>query len=50
LGTIARGKSADLIVLDRNPLRIAIEQVHDVQVLQTYIDGEKVFDRSDSGT
>jgi predicted amidohydrolase YtcJ len=50
LGSIARGKSADLIVLDRNPLRIPISQVHDVQVLQTYIEGEKVFDRSSAGT
>jgi predicted amidohydrolase YtcJ len=50
LGSIARGKAADLIVLDRNPLRIPITQVHEVQVLQTYIEGEKVFDRSDSGT
>jgi predicted amidohydrolase YtcJ len=45
LGTIVRGKSADLIVLDRNPLRIPITQVHEVRVLQTYIDGEKVFER-----
>jgi predicted amidohydrolase YtcJ len=50
LGTIARGKSADLIVLDRNPLRIPITEVHDVQVLKTYIGGEKVFDRSAAGT
>jgi predicted amidohydrolase YtcJ len=50
LGTIARGKSADLIVLDRNPLRIPVPEVHEVKVLQTYIEGEKVFDRSAGGS
>jgi predicted amidohydrolase YtcJ len=49
LGSIARGKSADLIVLDRNPLRIPVTEVHEVRVLQTYIDGEKVFDRAAVG-
>jgi predicted amidohydrolase YtcJ len=46
LGGIAPGRSADLIILDRNPLRIPITQVHEVTVLQTYIGGEKVFDRA----
>jgi predicted amidohydrolase YtcJ len=50
LGSIAPGKSADLIILDRNPLRIPITRVHEVQVLETYIAGEKVFDRSAGGT
>jgi predicted amidohydrolase YtcJ len=50
LGSIARGKSADLIVLDRNPLRIPLTQVHEVKVLQTYIEGEKVFDRAAAGS
>jgi predicted amidohydrolase YtcJ len=50
LGSIERGKSADLIVLDRNPLKIPVTELHAVQVLQTYIEGEKVFDRSNAGT
>jgi predicted amidohydrolase YtcJ len=49
LGSIARGMAADLIVLDRNPLRIPISEVHQVQVLQTYIAGEKVYERSAAG-
>lgn len=43
-GTIEVGKTADLIILDRNPVKIPITDVHNTKVLATYISGEKVFD------
>jgi imidazolonepropionase-like amidohydrolase len=41
LGSIEPGKDADLVVLSGEPFSVY------TQVLATYIDGEKVFDRSD---
>ncbi|WP_126173793.1 amidohydrolase [Altericroceibacterium xinjiangense] len=43
-GTLEQGKLADFIVLDRNIFTIPITDVHNTQVVMTYIDGEKVFD------
>lgn len=42
-GTLERGMLADLIVLDRNPYRVPITQVHDTQVKMTMISGEIVY-------
>ncbi|OYU36884.1 amidohydrolase [Novosphingobium sp. PASSN1] len=42
-GTLEPGKQADLIVLDRNPLTVAVGDIHDTRVLATYIAGEEVF-------
>ena len=41
IGSIEPGKDADLVVLSGEPFSVY------TQVLETYIDGEKVFDRSD---
>ncbi len=41
IGSLEVGKDADFIVLDGDPLSVY------TKVIQTYIDGEKVFDRSD---
>ena len=43
LGTLERGMLADLIVLDRNPYRISVTQVHDTKVKMTMINGEIVY-------
>ncbi len=43
-GSIEKGKLADLIVIDRDLLECPLEDVRSVQVLQTYLGGEKVFD------
>jgi len=43
VGTLERGMLADLIVLDRNPFKIPITQVHDTRVRLTLIDGEIVY-------
>ncbi|GGB91660.1 hypothetical protein GCM10007171_05950 [Dickeya fangzhongdai] len=41
-GSIELGKSADLIVLDRNLFKIPIKQVHKTKVLKTYYKGKLV--------
>lgn len=43
VGTLERGMLADLIVLDRNPYRIPIGQVHDTKVKMAMINGEVVY-------
>jgi predicted amidohydrolase YtcJ len=49
LGSLETNKIADFIVLDRNPFRIAITEVHKVKVLAAYINGERVYDGGPPG-
>ena len=44
LGTIERGKLADLVVIDRNIFEVPITQVHSTKVTMTMINGEVVYD------
>jgi predicted amidohydrolase YtcJ len=44
-GSLEVGKSADFIVLDRNPWEIPATDLADVTVTQTWFAGEQVFDR-----
>ena len=43
IGSIAVGKSADMIVLDRNLLEIPATDIHNTQVLTTVFRGEQVY-------
>jgi predicted amidohydrolase YtcJ len=43
-GAIDKGLLADLVVIDRNPFKIAVTDIHNVKVLQTYINGEVVYE------
>ena len=45
LGQIAPGYRADFTVLDRNPLTAAAPTLLETKVLQTWIGGERVFER-----
>ena len=42
-GTLAPGKRADLVVLDRNPLSCPPDELRDIQVVETIKDGETVY-------
>ncbi len=43
LGSLERGKRADFTVLDRNPLSVDPEQIADIQVLATVVDGTPTY-------
>lgn len=42
-GSLEPGKFADLIVLDRNPLKIPVEEVSKTEVLLTVVGGKEVY-------
>ncbi len=43
IGSLAPGKQADLIVLDRDVFSVSDEELFDTQVLQTYFAGKRVY-------
>ena len=42
-GSIRKGLLADLLVLDRNPFKIPVSQIHDTHVSMAFINGELVY-------
>ncbi len=46
-GTLEVGKLADFVVLDRDILTCPQEEIKELKVLQTYVDGELVYERAD---
>jgi predicted amidohydrolase YtcJ len=48
-GSLEVGKFADLIVLDRNPLQIPAEEIANIQVLETVVGGNVVYEAKGSG-
>jgi predicted amidohydrolase YtcJ len=48
-GSITPGKSADLIVLDKNLFQIPVAEISKANVLLTLFKGKKVFEKPDSG-
>jgi hypothetical protein len=44
-GTLAAGKLADLVMLDRNIFEVAPEEIRNVHVLLTMVGGRRVFER-----
>ncbi len=51
VGSLAAGKAADLVVLSADPRSVPPGDLHGVRVVETWIDGRRVFDaeRSPSG-
>jgi len=45
VGSLESGKRADFIVLDRNIFEAETSKIHTTRVLQTWLDGELVFER-----
>lgn len=43
-GSLQAGKFADLIMLDRNPLKIPAEEIANVEVLETIVGGRTVYE------
>jgi predicted amidohydrolase YtcJ len=46
LGSIERGKRADFIVVDRDVLTCADDDLRETRVLETWVDGKRVFSRT----
>ena len=46
LGSLAPGKYADFVVLDRDIMRVATEEILGAQVLATFISGRAVYEKS----
>ena len=46
VGSLEACKFADFLVLDKDPLAVAPEQLGSIQVLETWISGEQVFART----
>ena len=42
-GSIEAGKFADFVILDKNIMVVEIEQVPNIKILGTYLNGEKVY-------
>jgi predicted amidohydrolase YtcJ len=45
VGSLETGKQADFIVLDRDILGCPVDQIKEIQVLETYLGGKQVFRR-----
>lgn len=42
-GTIEEGKLADLVILERNPLTVPLDEIQEIKVLETIKEGERVY-------
>ena len=42
-GSITTGKLADLVVLDRNPLKVDPMDIKDIQVIRTIKSGKEIY-------
>lgn len=44
-GSLVKGKRADLVILDKNPLKVAPATIKDIKVMETIKDGTSVYTR-----
>jgi predicted amidohydrolase YtcJ len=43
VGSLEAGKLADFVVLDKGPLTVEVDKIKEIRVLETWMDGTKVF-------
>jgi hypothetical protein len=46
-GALEPGLLADFLVLDRNPFKIPVTQIHETRVMRAVINGETVYQPAD---
>ncbi|KYP13142.1 amidohydrolase [Flavihumibacter sp. CACIAM 22H1] len=44
-GTITKGKLADLVILDKNPLKVKVDDIKEIKVLETIKAGKRIYKR-----
>jgi hypothetical protein len=49
-GTLEVGKLADLVILERNPLKVDSKAIKDIRVLETIKEGVSIFSASSAGS
>ena len=42
-GTIKEGKLADLVILDKNPLKVESDDIRNIKVMETMKEGNTIF-------
>ena len=45
-GSIKENKVADLVILDKNPLKIDIDEIRNIKVVETFKEGTSIFKRN----
>jgi predicted amidohydrolase YtcJ len=43
IGSIKKGKYADLVILDQNPLSVPTSELRNIQVMQTIVNGNTIY-------
>tara|TARA_B100000446_G_scaffold61867_1_gene58313 strand:- start:4909 stop:6543 length:1635 start_codon:yes stop_codon:yes gene_type:complete len=43
IGSIEEGKYADLVILDKNPLKVAPNELRDIEIVKTYVHGNLLY-------
>ena len=43
VGSLETGRLADFVVLDKGPLMVEVDKIKEIRVLETWMDGTKVF-------
>jgi predicted amidohydrolase YtcJ len=42
IGSLKKGKYADFVILDKNPLKIPINKLQDIQIVKTFVNGNEI--------
>ena len=46
IGSLQQGKYADIVVLNKSPFDVPVNDIHNIQVEMTIMDGKTTYDQS----